>query len=236
MEQREIKVRLFHCLSVFLLFDFFCLPLSFSCFSFCALRLLLVSPHPLYLLVPCLSSCSCLLFDFPPLHVIISAAFNHAVSSFPMFSFNSFLSALPAGRHVPVSPLFISIRLFLLLSPQFISLVSIQRGGPPSCCPPVHICFPRRSQLDCDWLVCSFQLLCQSPGVFLFTPRCIHTAATPLRGRLQEELVDFFQVQLQPDWNWAAAASRVARGVNTQPGWHESCDQGGTNTLVFFNS
>ncbi|TNN46081.1 putative homeodomain transcription factor 2 [Liparis tanakae] len=53
------------------------------------------------------------------------------------------------------------------------------------------------------------KLLCQSPGVFfLLTPRCVHAAATPLRGRLQEELVYFFQVQLQPDWNGAAAGFR----------------------------
>lgn len=101
---------------------------------------------------------------------------HHAAS---VFSFNSFLSALLAGCHLPISPLFISIpsspsRLFLLLHSLFLWWVY---GGEdvPLVVPQCTSAHPPRRLLDCDWLVWSLRSLAVSnPGVFINPTLCSH--------------------------------------------------------------
>lgn len=141
---KGIFVSLFVC-SMFLLFHFFHFPVCvfFLCVFLMSLLILYFPWFPKSFFV--------LSLTFTPQSSSLFFCFfsHHAAGSFPVFSFNSYLS-LPSWLGVTCpSLLSLSPSPSLLLpsvfssSLQFISLVSIQRGGRPSCCPTVHVCSPK---------------------------------------------------------------------------------------------
>lgn len=101
VEQREIKVCLVHFLLAPHLPCFCYFTVVFLLvFSFCALLSLNVSPRPLFLSVQVFFFFVTSLPSSSPFYSVFAVS-HHAASSFPVFSFNSFLSALLAGCHLP---------------------------------------------------------------------------------------------------------------------------------------
>lgn len=133
MEQREIKVCLVHRLFAPHIFMF----LFLCCFPLCVY--FLCSVYFQCLSLPYISFDYSLfdvhtsIFFFSSLYSVFTVS-HHTARPFPVFSFNSFLSALMVGCHLPISPLSISISIpsspsiFSSSSLQFISLVSTQQG------------------------------------------------------------------------------------------------------------
>ena len=133
-------------------------------FSFCALLVLNVSPYPLFILFPFLASISLSSFWLSLLHLpLFFLLFGFLSPCYQFFSsvvsFNSFLSALLAGCHLPVSPLCISISISIPSSPfVFFSLFLwwVHSGEDvPLVVPQCTSAHPRCRLLDCDWLVWS---------------------------------------------------------------------------------
>ncbi len=138
VEQREIKVRLVHffcCLHTSHVSVFFhcCFPVCV--FFLCSAYFKRLSSSSISFWLP-------LLFFF---FILFSLSLTMLPVLFQCFSFNSFLSALLAGCHLP--PSLLSSSPPLLLHPSFppplysLFLWWVYSGGgrPPSCCPTVHV-------------------------------------------------------------------------------------------------
>ena len=166
-----------------------------------------VSCYLLFLLFPRLFMSSIFL-SFFFLFSFVSSVSHHAASSFPVFSVNSFLSALLPGCYLSISPLSISIPSPLLhpssFPPPLFSLFLwwVHSGEDvPPVVPQCTSAHPLCRLLDCDWLVWRLSSAAMLiPGVFINPTLCSHCFMTGCR---KEVVSQHFH---RDKWgSWAAA-------------------------------